>query len=431
MDDEIISSLTFGGHSVKGKIRLEAVCAALREPSDLEVLLNFLSQEQRLSAVTDKVLAFRTSEEEGYDDGSTLAAGEKLLHMLERMNVENIVVMIFFWGHQHLTKPPTELFKVILDEARKLLLDIHAKLISMKVNTEPRTEVTRNQTNFEFSEIPQAKFHNSNTKRLRRPQHFLADRPEPKHLELEELKVTETEVCSAVTQVENSLRTLEQSDVIHLREMINHPLVQKVLQMACILKGYSAATIPNIKQMLDSRTFKVELSMLDIRKLKHSQVKKVREILVKNKILNVDYLTKISIPAATVLSWVEGVVTWFAGRHLVKNNDPFSPKSGLESFQDKRQSEVSSISKMNKEEEEPQIDPELELKLKVARQYRIENEERIDRILQNRLEEIDFEGEKVELTEEDFAKYLKDPEIHEQPTSILIALVDRLKQKRS
>ena len=93
--EDLIKSISHGPKSFHGNIRLQAFCANLTSPEQLEELLKHLSQDSKLISVTDKILAFRTESEEGYDDGSTIGAGEKLLHMLERMNIDNIVLMIF------------------------------------------------------------------------------------------------------------------------------------------------------------------------------------------------------------------------------------------------------------------------------------------------------------------------------------------------
>ena len=119
--EEILKSITHGPKIFQNKIRLQAFCANLNSPDQLENLLTQLSKDQKLVAVTDKILAFRTESEEGYDDGCIIGAGEKLLHMLERMNVENVVLMIFLWDYEYIGKQGTDLFKIILDSARELL----------------------------------------------------------------------------------------------------------------------------------------------------------------------------------------------------------------------------------------------------------------------------------------------------------------------
>lgn len=104
------------------------MCSPLQNPTQLEDILQHLCKDPRLSHVTDKILAFRTDLEEGYDDGGFLGAGEKLLHMLERMNVDNIVVMVFFWDYGHMSNAGADLFKKVLDTARGLILSLHSQL---------------------------------------------------------------------------------------------------------------------------------------------------------------------------------------------------------------------------------------------------------------------------------------------------------------
>lgn len=401
-------------------------------------MLSHLSKDSKLVSVTDKILAFRTDSEEGYDDGSTIGAGEKLLHMLERMNADNLVIMIFLWDYGYVGKKGTDLFKVILDSARELLLTLLAKSVEFKKEENKKTIASKF---FSFGDIPEVKKPQGFQTRYR-PGHFLADsKIQYKESHVEEQVVTEAELYNAVNQVEAALRTLTQSDIIELRTSSTSPLVIKVLQMVCILKGYNASTWSNIKEMLDSRTFKIELGMIDVFKITKRQSMTVRNILKENVKLTPEYLNRVSLPAATLLSWVQGVVTWHAGRNIVK-------VTPLEHTDMRRSSTIANNAWGNQLkgklgpqiEEEPEDDlinikkmknsPDLEEKLRKTRELKVEYEERIERILKTRLDEVNFEGEKVELGDEDIIKYLGAQSLQQHPTSVLLALVDKLKERR-
>jgi Uncharacterized protein family UPF0029 len=432
-----MQNITYGTKAFHKKIRLQAFCADLYSPELLESILAQLSKDPKLVSVTDKILAFRTESEEGYDDGCTLGAGEKLLHMLERMNAENIVLMIFLWDYGYIGRQGTELFKIILDSARELLLTLHNKNIKIDKDEKKQTVTSKF---FSFNEIPNIK--KTRSIKNARPSHFMGDlKLASKERVSEDLVVTESELYNAVNQVESALRALTQSDIIELRSSSSNQLVMKVLQMVCILKGYNASTWNNIKEMLDSRTFKIELGMIDVFKITKRQSHIVRSILKDNSKLNIENLNRVSLPAATLLSWVQGVITWHAGRNIVKisNFEQMEPKkpSQITNSNWGTQSRSKPGHKIDEEIEDDLVtvkkikgSTDIEEKLRKTRELKVEYEERIERILKTRLDEVNFEGEKVELNDEDIIKYLGSQSLQQHPTSVLLALVDKLKERR-
>jgi len=70
--------------------------------------------------------------------------------------------------------------------------------------------------------------------------------------------------------------------LIDLKNMIKpHSLVEKVLQMVCILKGCIAPSWTLAREMMSSMTFKLELVLMDPTRIKTSLIKKVIKILNK------------------------------------------------------------------------------------------------------------------------------------------------------
>jgi hypothetical protein len=60
-----------------------------------------------------------------------------------------------------------------------------------------------------------------------------------------------------------------------------HSLVEKVLQMVCILKGCIAPSWTLAREMMSSMTFKLELVLMDPTRIKTGLIKKVIKILNK------------------------------------------------------------------------------------------------------------------------------------------------------
>ena len=79
---------------------------------------------------------------------------------------------------------------------------------------------------------------------------------------------------------EVSIRRLTKAHIIDLRNIVKpHHLVEKVLNMVCILRGSIAPNWTMAREMMNSMTFKLELVLLDASKIKPSLMKRVIKIL--------------------------------------------------------------------------------------------------------------------------------------------------------
>lgn len=66
---------------------------------------------------------------EGFDDGGEEGSGQKLLHLLQKMGVENIVIVVCAWHNYMPGQFGTETFKVVIDRAKELLTSLHMKVL--------------------------------------------------------------------------------------------------------------------------------------------------------------------------------------------------------------------------------------------------------------------------------------------------------------
>lgn len=84
-----------------------------------------------------------------------------------------------------------------------------------------------------------------------------------------EIELTEDEFHYAVEMTEASIRRLTKAHIIDLRNIVKpHHLVEKVLNMVCILRGSIAPNWTMAREMMSSMTFKLELVLLDATKIK-------------------------------------------------------------------------------------------------------------------------------------------------------------------
>lgn len=114
---------------------------------------------------------------------------------------------------------------------------------------------------------------------------------------------------------EVSIRRLTKAHIIDLRNVIKpHHLVEKVLNMVCILRGSIAPNWTMAREMMNSMTFKLELVLLDASKIKPSLMKRVIKILNNfHRHLTPDHLAKINEGASILLTWIINFVKWNAG----------------------------------------------------------------------------------------------------------------------
>ena len=102
-------------------------------------------------------------------------------------------------------------------------------------------------------------------------------------LHLTSLTSLEDEFNYAVRMTEHSIRRLTKAHIIELRNQVKpHPLIEKVLNMVCILRGCIAPNWTVAREMMSSMTFKMELMLMDVCQIKQSLIKRVIKILNNN-----------------------------------------------------------------------------------------------------------------------------------------------------
>ena len=66
---------------------------------------------------------------EGYDDGNEEGCGEKLLAQLQKMGVENILIVVYLWHHNMPGRHSQEIYKNVLERGKDLLQILHQKVL--------------------------------------------------------------------------------------------------------------------------------------------------------------------------------------------------------------------------------------------------------------------------------------------------------------
>ncbi len=125
----------------------------------------------------------------------------------------------------------------------------------------------------------------SASKKQYRPNNFMSEvhgsatREEEEDEQLE-IELTEDEFNYAVKMTEHSIRQLTKSHIIEMRSQVKpHHLIEKVLNMVCILRGCVAPNWTVAREMMSSMTFKMELMLMDVCQIKGALIKRVIKVL--------------------------------------------------------------------------------------------------------------------------------------------------------
>lgn len=118
----------------------------------------------------------------------------------------------------------------------------------------------------------------------------------------------------AFQTAEQAIRALTKAHILELRSTVRpHPLVEKIMIQVCVIRGVIAPSLNAAKEMLGSMTFKMELMLLDVSKLKPRNVNRVKCTLQANPMLLPGEVSKYSEGAAILLTWLHNVIKWYMG----------------------------------------------------------------------------------------------------------------------
>jgi putative IMPACT (imprinted ancient) family translation regulator len=89
---------------MQNKNRYQAYSAAISNDQQVPVVLEYLNKRERFQKAKNKIFAYRVNQVdenthnmdlfENYEDDGEDGAGEKLLHLLQKMGVENIFIVV-------------------------------------------------------------------------------------------------------------------------------------------------------------------------------------------------------------------------------------------------------------------------------------------------------------------------------------------------
>ena len=102
--ESVLYSISSGKVLMQNKNRYQAHSAAISHENQVPHILAYLNKKDRFQKAKNKIFAYRVNQYneqnnnmelyENYEDDGEEGAGEKLLHLLQKMGVENIFIIV-------------------------------------------------------------------------------------------------------------------------------------------------------------------------------------------------------------------------------------------------------------------------------------------------------------------------------------------------
>lgn len=145
--DAVIESISYGKTQQVKKLQFQAFTAAIAHEDQVKFVMDYLNNvnnttHSKFPTARNRILAYRVSQldqisqrevmAEGFDDDGEDGAGEKLLHLLQKMEIENIVLIVCIWnngvqiGSQQIKGG--EFFRIVIERGRELLNQIQEQI---------------------------------------------------------------------------------------------------------------------------------------------------------------------------------------------------------------------------------------------------------------------------------------------------------------
>ena len=170
--DAIVESITSGKSQSHKKLQFQAFCAAISHEDQVRFVIDYLDNSNnnvstKFATAKNRIFAYRVNQidqisqkeviAEGFDDDGEDGTGEKLLNVLQKMDIDNIMIIVCVWnsgvtiGENRLRGG--EFFGKITDRARELLIDIKDGLMEDQNTQNYSPNLTQRQAQQIFKQL--------------------------------------------------------------------------------------------------------------------------------------------------------------------------------------------------------------------------------------------------------------------------------------
>eukprot|EP00743_Colponemidia_sp_Colp-15_P004485 GILK01004836.1.p1 GENE.GILK01004836.1~~GILK01004836.1.p1 ORF type:complete len:535 (-),score=124.75 GILK01004836.1:351-1904(-) len=503
----VLSTIVHGKPLIDRKATYQAHAAAVSDISHVRIVMTELMKDSRFASSRSKVFAFRIlpkdyeqqvasgvypdniKVEEAFEEDKEIGAGEKLLYLLQRLGVDNILLVVTkseVLGAFCPSGPAS--YKNILERAKVLIHELHDLAESHRLEDEARQKKLEedrekamqlmqlvpydpdmNRFNKQSKEKATAavptKHMNADamvppsarkvgTRKPLRPAHFktqlVSTQSGPSSTMVEaQLALCnsdsiqgvvhdDTALLRTVGRTETALENLTKADIAELKSMIRpHPFVEKIMECVCTLRGCTDKSWKSAKELLSSATFRFELIIFDIGTLSDTVVDSVKTILKQSQ-LTLEEVRRISQCAATLLQWVIAILHSYDERRNTQIPHMIEPAHTV----DKNLGSQNNDLGLQQTHNGPvTVVPNREVVLPTTRHITgNETVKNITRLMQRqtmksqykKVLEAEQEAPNIFLpaTDDELVQYLERAALEDQSTDTLLELAERLRDRR-
>jgi hypothetical protein len=293
------NQLLFSRKSAWKHCIFQAATGSVRSVSEAKSHSQSLKFDTKTSQATEWIIAYRINEENFYEEGDEVGAGEKMVHMIERMGIDNIFAALIVWSDGRVLGSAAH--KVILEKVKDLLLNIHSQVREMY--EEPKQNITlphidldslensmRNELSFSVS--------------MRKP-NTISYRPTLTNSMCENNELIE----EIEFRAHSILDDISPTELWNLKGMIYHPVIGKMLSALYCLVSKGLPGPVDLSNMMEDKSLHSKLEDLIDQIVPRKQVLYAMKILRKdNKRLNSAYLSNLSSTSAYLMAYIECVI---------------------------------------------------------------------------------------------------------------------------
>ncbi|KAL4452809.1 hypothetical protein ABPG74_002374 [Tetrahymena malaccensis] len=334
-EQNFIKSIIYGNQVKNSYGTFRAFCSAISQKEQIEKIIYYLKEKENFKKYNKIVYAFRlyvtptffvTQDVpklepkfvEGYQEDPTIeGSGEKLMHLLQKFNVENVLIIVGIEQYNPLNKFEAIHFRIIVERAKDLLNNLYSRVVQSEIeNISENTNFLPESSSMQIKRqvklkkqiyhLPQLqqepKFARPQDRQNNRPNHifynskptFLKHKTDQISQEVVErrkqIKILGDKLKQQAYQLEKILSSIDARDYLQLRFAIQYDqnkLTEKLLNIFMII-----ADVSSREQLAYEYDLKSGLEGLTVNNLNEQKIKIINEMIRGDKRLTLDSVSK-------------------------------------------------------------------------------------------------------------------------------------------
>jgi len=449
----------------------QALVSAGTSSANISDFIAYIAETPKFRSRNSLFIAYRFVESEGYEQTEEEAASLKLLHLLQRMGVENILVGVVLWTDLAIQALGSDLYRAVLEAARTLVETIHSEAASLRTSQADLPKRT-------LIQLPPLSPERWRPKQKRRALHLSLDYPhsaEPVQcLGDKDYEASRSELTATAKQVNAAL-------IAALQKQVESAAVSALLRLLFVILARTARKCIEPGDLLVGRNLRIALNSFRPVFLSPREVATAQNL--QRKVETARSPPGLEAEIGILFSWAKAALRLCSQptlQPLTLREEPPEPTLLFTSatsvrqgcygtptqfvFDGFRSKNVAKIVQLTRRKEVPKtglealtelilqgkateeawgslppptdkskidLDSELESKLLEARRQQLQQEERINRLIGLRLEDLRVEPHSLAgISDVDVFKYVENSDLRQLPTGMLMAFAGKLKERR-